>query len=150
MPLLVDGNNLLHRLPKASRTRSAVRALVLDATRHERKLVVVVFDGPPPAGSPEREALGPVTVVYSGAAAADDVIIGRIPSGASARQWVVVTDDRGLSARARERGAAVRSLGEWSARPRRAPSRKHTEAKLSSREIAEWEVIFKKGREDDQ
>jgi hypothetical protein len=111
--------------------------------------VVVVFDGPPPAGAPEHEALGPVTVVYSGAMAADDVIIGRIPAGASARQWVVVTDDRGLAGRARGRGAAVRSLGEWSARPRRAPSRKHSEAKLSPREIAEWEEIFRGGRKDD-
>lgn len=149
MPLLVDGNNLLHRLPKGSRTRSAVRALVLDATRHERISVVVVFDGPPPTGSPERELLGQVTVVYSGAAVADDVIIGRIPAGASARQWVVVTNDRALAGRARERGAAVRTLGEWSARPRRAPSRKHTEAKLSSREVAEWEEIFNGGRGDD-
>lgn len=146
MPLLVDGNNLLHRLPTTSRTRSAVRALVLDATRHERMSVVVVFDGPPPDGSPEREALGRVTVVYSGTAAADDVIIRRIPDGAGARQWVVVTDDRGLAGRAREQGAAVRTLGEWSARPRRAPSRKHTEAKLSSREVAEWEEIFRGGR----
>jgi len=149
MPLLVDGNNLLHRLPKPSRTRSAVRALVLDATRHERMSVVVVFDGPPPSGSPEREALGRVTVVYSGAAAADDVIIGRIPAGPSARQWVVVTDDRALAGRARERGAAVRTLGEWSARPRPAPPRTRAEAKLSSREVAEWEEVFKGGRKDD-
>ena len=149
MPLLVDGNNLLHRLPRSDRSRPAVRAMVLEATRHERMSVVVVFDGPPPAGSPEREVLGPVTVIYSGAAAADDVIIGRIPAGASARQWVVVTDDRGLAGRARERGAAVRTLGEWSARPRRAPSRKHGEAKLSSREVAEWEKVFKGGRTRD-
>jgi len=146
MPLLVDGNNLLHRLPKPSRTRSAVRALVLDATRHERMSVVVVFDGPPPTGSPGHEALGRVTVVYSGAVAADDVIISRIPAGRRAREWVVVTDDRGLAGRARERGAAVRTLGEWSARPRPAPPRNRAEAKLSSSEVAEWEEVFKGGR----
>jgi predicted RNA-binding protein with PIN domain len=141
MPLLVDGNNLLHRLPKAARTRSAVRALLLEATRHERMSVEVVFDGPPPAGSPDREALGPVTVIYSAASPADDVIIGRIPAGRSARQWVVVTDDR-----ARQRGAAVRTLSEWSARPRPAPSKARPEPKLSSREVAEWEKVFKGGR----
>jgi len=146
MPLLVDGNNLLHRLPKTSRTRSAVRALVLDATRHERMSVVVVFDGPPPAGSPELEVLGRVTVVYSGAAVADDLIIGRIPAGASARQWVVVTDDRALAGRARQRGAAVRTLSEWSARQRAVPPKTAAETKLSSREVAEWEEIFRGGR----
>jgi predicted RNA-binding protein with PIN domain len=150
MPLLIDGNNLLHRLPKSSRTRSGVRALVLEATRHERMSVVVVFDGPPAPGSPEHEALGRVAIVYSGAASADEVIIGRIPAGRSARQWVVVTDDRALADRVRQRGATVRALGEWSARPRPAPPRARTEAKLSSREVAEWEEVFKGGRKRDR
>ena len=149
MPLLIDGNNLLHRLPKPGRTRSAVRALVLEATRHERMSVVVVFDGPPPAGAPENEVLGRVAVVYSGASAADDVIIGRIPAGRRAREWVVVTDDRGLGGRARERGAATRTLAEWSARPRPAPPKARAEAKLSSREVAEWEKVFKGGPKRD-
>jgi predicted RNA-binding protein with PIN domain len=149
MPLLIDGNNLLHHLPKSSRARSGVRALVLEATRHERMSVVVVFDGPPAAGSPEHEALGRVAIVYSGAGSADEVIIRRIPAGRSARQWVVVTDDRALADRVRQRGATVRTLGEWSARPRPAPPRTRTEAKLSSREVAEWEEVFKRRRDDD-
>ena len=85
-------------------------------------------------------------MVYSGAVAADDVIIGRIPAGPGARQWVVVTDDRALAGRARESGAAVRTLGEWSARPRPVPPRTRAEAKLSSSEVAEWEEVFKGGR----
>jgi predicted RNA-binding protein with PIN domain len=149
MPLLIDGNNLLHRLPESSRTRSGVRALVLEATRHERMSVVVVFDGPPAAGSPEHEALGRVAIVYSGASSADEVIIGRIPGGRSARQWVVVTDDRALADRVRQRGAVARTLREWSARPRPAPARARTDAKLSSREVAEWEEVFKGGRKRD-
>jgi hypothetical protein len=52
MPLLLDGNNLLHRIPGPPRSRAEVRRLVLEVTRHERLAVVVVFDGPPPAGSP--------------------------------------------------------------------------------------------------
>jgi len=146
MPLLIDGNNLLHRLPKSSRTRSAVRSLVLEATRHERMSVVVVFDGPPAPGSPSHEVLGRVAIVYSGATSADDVIVGRIPAGRSARQWVVVTDDRALADRARQRGAAVRTLGEWSARPRPAPPKARTEPKLSSDEVAVWEKLFKDRR----
>jgi predicted RNA-binding protein with PIN domain len=149
MPLLIDGNNLLHRLPKSSRTRSGVRALVLEATRHERMSVVVVFDGPPAPASPSHEVLGRVAIVYSGAGSADEVIIGRIPGGRSARQWVVVTDDRALADRARQRGATVRTLAEWSAHPRPAPPRARTEAKLSSREVAEWEQVFRKGRQDE-
>jgi hypothetical protein len=143
MPLLVDGNNLLHRLPKPSRTRSAVRALVLDATRHERMSVVVAFDGPPPAGSPERELLGRVTVVYPAPPPPMTVIIGR---PGTERAHGGRDRCRKLAGRARERGAAVRTLGEWSARPRPAPPRTRAEAKLSSSEVAEWEEVFKGGR----
>ncbi|HOC44250.1 MAG TPA: NYN domain-containing protein [Thermoanaerobaculales bacterium] len=149
MPLLVDGTNLLHSLPRSARSRPAVRALVLEATRHERMSVVVVFDGPPAAGAPAQEALGRVTIVHSGAASADDVIISRIPAGRRAREWVVVTDDRGLAGRARERGATVRTLAEWSTRPRPTPPRARAEAKLSSSEVAAWQEVFTRGRKDD-
>lgn len=142
MPILIDGNNLLHRL--GDRSRASVRRRVLDATRHERMSLAVVFDGPPPAGSPARESLGAVTVVYAGSRSADDVIVESLPEGPAARQWTVITDDRGLAARVKERGAAVRSLAEWQRRRRWTPrpGRSPVESKLSSREIAEWEDYF--------
>jgi hypothetical protein len=146
MPILVDGNNLLHRRRSGDRSRDAVRREVLDRTRHERQRVTVVFDGPPPAGAPEREVLGPVVVLYSGGRPADDIIVGLIPGGAAARQWVVVTDDRGLRRRAADAGAGVRSIAEWSRqRPRRPAPRPTSEPRLSSREIDEWAEWFERG-----
>lgn len=144
MPIIIDGNNLLHRLPRAQRTRAAVRNQVLDATRHERVSVTVVFDGPPPDGASSRESLGNVTVIYAGSRSADDVIVELIPAGKAASQCSVVTDDRGLAARARDRGASVRPLAEWRRRRRGTPrpGRPRTESKLSSREVAEWEAYF--------
>jgi predicted RNA-binding protein with PIN domain len=143
MPILVDGNNLLHRLPVSKRTRAEVRHEVLETTRHESMSVTVVFDGPPPAGAPAKEVLGKVTVVYSGRRTADDVILGLLPSGPAAKQWSVVTDDRGLATRVKDRGAMVRSLAEWRGRRRqRAPARPRVESRLSSREVAEWEDFF--------
>lgn len=143
MPIVLDGNNLLHQLPKPDRRRSSVRRQVLEITRHETVSLTVVFDGPPPAGFPEREALGKVTIVYAGSRSADDVIVGMLPSGAAAKQWFVVTDDRGLADRARDRGAGVRRLAEWQGRRKQAkPRRAAVESKLSSREIAEWEDYF--------
>ena len=62
MPILLDGNNLLHRLPKADRTRAEIRRLVLEVTRHEKSKLIVVFDGPPPAEGRAEESLGRVTV----------------------------------------------------------------------------------------
>ncbi len=142
MPILIDGNNLLHRLPKDQRSRSAVRTQVLDLTRHEAMSVTVVFDGPPPAGAPTRESLGKVTVVYAGSRTADDVIVGMLPAGSAARQYSVVTDDRGLADRARDRGASVRRLAEWQGRRKQRPRPTRFESKLSSHDIADWEAFF--------
>jgi hypothetical protein len=153
VPILVDGNNLLHTLPGGLRRRDEVRRLTLELVRREATRVVVVFDGPPPAGSPAREMLGRLTIVYSGTRSADDVIMASVPSGTGARQWVVITDDLGLRTRARERGAEVRSVGTWRAKllggrgsrsgakgkPKPAAGR---EAKLSSREVADWKRFF--------
>jgi predicted RNA-binding protein with PIN domain len=141
MPIVVDGNNLLHSLPQSQRTRADVRRRALEIVRHETVQVVVVFDGPPPQGSPATEHLGRVTVRYSGAVAADDVIFDLVPEGRSAAQWVLVTDDRALGERVRGKGAGVRTLAEW--RNRRPPARRaEFQPKLSSRDIAEWEEYF--------
>jgi len=150
VPIVIDGNNLLHRLPRAERSRDAVRREVLDATRYERVSVTVIFDGPPPSGAPARESLGRVTIVYSGARTADDVIVGMLPSGGAAKQWSVITDDRGLADRVRACGAATRRLVEWQRRrttPR--PTGRRVESKLSSREVADWEAFFS-DRPDDE
>jgi uncharacterized protein YaiI (UPF0178 family) len=149
MPILIDGNNLLHRLPKEQRSRADVRKQVLEITRRETLSVIVVFDGPPPTGAPARESLGKATVVYSDSRAADDVIIGMLPGGAEAGQFSVVTDDRGLADRARERGAKVRRLAEWRARRKQKPRPTRFESKLSSRDIADWEAFFS-NRESDE
>ena len=142
MPILLDGNNLLHRMPTPQRSRSAVRKQVLEITRNETMSVTVVFDGPPPAGAPARESLGKVTVLYAGSRTADDVIIGMLPGGAGAKQFSVVTDDRGLANRARDRGAKVRRLAEWQGRKRQKPRTGNFESKLSSHDIADWENFF--------
>ena len=142
MPLLIDGNNLLHSLPRSERSRADVRHLVLEAVRHERIQVTVVFDGPPPDGSPKVEHLGRVTVRYSGSSSADDVILRALPDGSRASEWAVVTDDRELGNRIRDRGGRVLSLGEWRSRRPRPPRRPTHEPKLSSHDIANWEEYF--------
>jgi len=148
MPVVVDGNNLLHSLSPQHRSRADVRRHALDLVRRESLHVFVVFDGPPPQGSPAIEYLGRVTVRYSGVVAADDVIIEMLPAGREAGQWVVVTDDHALRARARSKGTAVRTLAEW--RRRRPPARRSGhESRLSSHEIAQWEEFFAQGGDNE-
>jgi len=151
MPILLDGNNLLYRLPAGQRSRTDVRRLVLDLVRHESTRVLVVFDGPPPDGSPERESLGRASVLYSGSRSADDVIIGRLDQARRPREWVVVTDDRALGRRAREQGAEVRGLARWQSKLQ-AAARDHPpgddpgrEARMSQEELHQWEELFSAG-----
>ncbi|MCD4747802.1 MAG: NYN domain-containing protein [Thermoanaerobaculales bacterium] len=149
MPILIDGNNLLHTLPRSHRDRESVRRLIIEQTRHERISVTVVFDGPPPDGSPATEHLGQVTVLYSGQTSADDVIIGRLPSSDAARSWSVVTNDRGLAARVRERGASTRTLAQWIGRRgvKVRPGKPRPKPPLRAKEVEQWEEEFTKGKE---
>ncbi len=122
-----------------------MRHLILEAVRHERFQVTVVFDGPPPDGSPKVEHLGRVTVRYSGSSSADDLILRVLPDGTRASEWVVVTDDRELGRRVRDCGGRVLPLGEWHSRRPRQPRKPAHEPKLSSHDIADWEAFFSSG-----
>ena len=150
MPIIIDGNNLLHTLPKHERNREAVRRRTLETVRHEGVSLTVVFDGPPPSGSPALEHLGRVTVRYSGRSSADDVIVGLLPPKGRASEWVVVTDDRGLRDRVLEHGARVRALKEWRARRPQKPRHISPGPKLSSREVADWEEFFSSDGDNDE
>jgi hypothetical protein len=148
MPVIIDGNNFLHSLPRREQNRDSVRRRALDTVRHGGMSLTVVFDGPPPIGSPNPEHLGRLTIRYSGASSADDLILRLLPTSGRASQWVVITDDRALRNRIREVGAQVRTLGEWQSRKPRKPRRVPREPKLSSRELADWESFFA-SRDDD-
>ena len=148
MPVVIDGNNLLHAGSGAG-SRGDVRRQALERVRGEGMTLTVVFDGPPPAGSPAVEHLGRVTGRYSGTRSADDVIVELLPAGRDAADWSVVTDDRALGDRVRRRGAAVRSLAEWRRRRSKPRPRQAPEGKLSSHDVADWEAFFAREREPD-
>lgn len=147
MPVIVDGNNLLHSLPLSSRSRHGVRRLTLELVRSEKARVTVVFDGPPPTGAPERESLGRATIIYSGTRSADDVIVNRLPKGPDARNFTVVTDDRRLASRILQTGAQLKSLRDWRDKLGRVKTPEKRDASLSPTEVEEWEAYFA-GRDD--
>ena len=148
MPVIIDGNNLLHSLPSRERNRDSVRRRALDTVRHRGMSLTVVFDGPPPPGSPDPEHLGRLTIRYSGASSADDLILRLLPKSGGASNWVVITNDRALRDRVKESGAKVRTVSEWQSRRPTKPRRVSREPKLSSREVADWETFFA-SRDDD-
>jgi hypothetical protein len=149
MPVIIDGNNLLHSLPSHEQDRESVRHMALDTVRHESMSLVVVFDGPPPAGTPEIEHLGRVTIRYSGSSAADDLILDLLQSRGRASDWVVVSDDRALGREARERGATARTLRQWRSRNPTKRKSKTPEPRLSSHEVVDWQEYFSAGKDDE-
>jgi hypothetical protein len=105
MPWLIDGSNVLGAMRVDRHGEEGKRGLVrllASFARAKRTRITCIFDGPEPASFAKH--LGPVSVVFSGAREADDLIAERAASG---RGWSVVTSDRGLAARVERRQVEV-------------------------------------------
>jgi predicted RNA-binding protein with PIN domain len=108
MSWVVDGSNLLGSARSdASEKRKLVQALAQFA-RAKRTKVICTFDGVEPEHFGRH--LGGVSVVFSGAGPADDLIEKRVASGSG---WKVVTDDRALAGRVRRRAVEVVDRGAF-------------------------------------
>ena len=111
MPFLVDGSNVLGAMRVDRHGDDSKRGLVrllAGFARAKRTRVTCIFDGPEPHSFGRH--LGAVTVVFSGARKADDLIAERAAHG---RGWSVVTSDRGLAARVQRREVRVVAAGEF-------------------------------------
>jgi predicted RNA-binding protein with PIN domain len=111
MPVLIDGDNLLHvargALEEAHLANRAwlCRMLASWADRYHQE-VTVVFDGVRPSSSGEGPlAQAALLIRYSDTRKADDVIIEMIGASSSPRRLVVVSSDRQIRASARRRKA---------------------------------------------
>jgi hypothetical protein len=118
VPWLLDGNNLAR-----GGDRAAVRRAALAIARRERVRIVVFFDGAPPPGGAEAEALGPVEIRY--ARRADDAIVAFLRG--AGRGWRVATDDRALADAARSAGAEVVPAGSFWRKAAAAPRSRERE-----------------------
>lgn len=105
MSWVIDGNNLLGRAGAArdasDSKRQLLRALA-NFARARRTKVVCYFDGHEPENFGRN--LGSVTVVFSGARSADDLIKQTVETGSG---WKVVTADRALATRIQRRQVEI-------------------------------------------
>jgi predicted RNA-binding protein with PIN domain len=111
MPFVIDGSNVLGRRGGDLRGDDPKRQLVRllgSFARAKRTRVVCFFDGPEPASF--AKTLGNVSVVFSGATPADELIVKRVSTG---RGWSVVTSDRGCAARVAGRHVNVISAEQF-------------------------------------
>jgi predicted RNA-binding protein with PIN domain len=113
MSWVIDGNNLLGRAgasrDAADSKRQLIRALA-NFARAKRTKVACYFDGSEPEHFGRH--LGSVSVVFSGAGSADDLIAKKVATGSG---WKVVTADRALSARIQRREVVVVDPGRFMA-----------------------------------
>ncbi len=120
MPLLLDGNNVLHAL--AGEGLDATRLALCNYLRETvalRDKVHVVFDGPS-RGGPRPEDFLPhgIRLTYSGSTPADRFVIRAIEADSAPRRLTVVSTDRQIRAAARRRRCASLTSEEFSRRLR--------------------------------
>jgi len=113
MSWVIDGNNLLGRAgasrDAAGSKRQLIRALA-NFARAKRTKVACYFDGSEPEHFGRH--LGSVSVIFSGARPADDLIAKKVAAGSG---WKVVTADRALAARIQRRQVEVVDPGGFMA-----------------------------------
>ena len=100
VPLLIDGNNLMHALAGAGvEVGRAGLCRLLERARLDFRRVHVVFDGPPRG----QIAAGAVQVTYSGQRSADDILAECIAADTAPRRLTVVSTDHQVRRAARRR-----------------------------------------------
>jgi predicted RNA-binding protein with PIN domain len=148
MPLLIDGHNLIGRLPDLhlddpdDEAKLTARLRVYCARTGKR--VTVVFDRGLPGGRSQELSGGGVEVVFAATGrTADGILRARIRRARNPRGLIVVTSDREVVATAQARGARGVRAEEFAARlsePQPVPAGR--DVQLSVEEVEEWLSVF--------
>jgi len=120
MPLLVDGHNLIGRMPDMSLADADDEAELVRRLRRycqrNRRRATVVFDRGLPGGVSPALSAPPVEVVFAAAGeSADRVLMRRIRRARDPRGLLVVSSDRMVQEAARAQGARVIASEEFAA-----------------------------------
>jgi hypothetical protein len=156
MPFLIDGHNLIGRLPdiRLDDPDDEVK-LVLCLRRfcaRTGKRAVVVFDHGLPGGVSTSLSGGGVQVVFASAGrTADGILCERIRRWRNPTGWAVVTSDRRVIDVARAKGARVmraEAFARQLALPAEGEGPEKPDAHLSADEVAAWMALFREEPED--
>ncbi|MFQ6100459.1 MAG: NYN domain-containing protein [Anaerolineae bacterium] len=151
MPLLIDGHNLIGRLPDLRLDDPQDEAKLVARLRtycaRTRKRATVVFDRGLPGGCSWELSGGGVEVVFASAGrTADGILRERIRGARDPRGLTVVTSDREVIAAARAGGARVMRSEEFAAQLSTSRAVETVEAErdvyLSAEEVEEWLQVF--------
>ena len=159
MPYIVDGHNLIPKIPGLSLQEmddeQHLLEMLQEFCRRQRKQVEVFFDNAPPGGVRARN-LGSVTARFvRQGTTADDAIRKRLGNlGREARNWTVVSSDQAVQAEARAVHArampseAFARLLVQSLDDTRADQGETSDAAPDPEEVDEWLQLFGSGERD--
>ncbi len=149
MPILVDGHNLIGRLPALSLhdpddEEKLIQVLQVFRTR-KRKAMTVVFDPGESYALPASRRQGGVEVVYAPhGSSADAIIVQRVQRSRRPDDWLVVTSDRLLAEKVTRLGARVQSSEAFAAEldSLHSATSAWKDRPLSPAEVEKWLALF--------
>ncbi|MEW6716876.1 MAG: NYN domain-containing protein [Chloroflexota bacterium] len=155
MPHIIDGHNLIPRIPGLSLQHAddeiELITLLQTYSRTHRKKVEAYFDRSPP-GTPHVKHFGPVVAYFiPEGKTADDAIQARLHRlGKAARNWTVVSSDRAVQRAAHAAGAHVVSSETFACEltPKDPPT--PTDDAPTEQEVTYWLRQFEAGSSSDQ
>lgn len=152
MPYLIDGHNLIGKIPDIQLTDPNDEAKLVQRLMgfcaRTGKRCTVVFDHGLPGGSSKMSTAGVKVIFASVHSNADRVMIDRIHKVRNPREWVVVSSDNQVLGTARRRRIPTLSSAQFAdmlARPKPVAKPGREEApdlRLSPDEVDEWLRLF--------
>ena len=151
MPYMIDGHNLIGKLPDISLDDPNDEALLVQKlasfAARTGKSCVVVFDHGLPGGSSRMSTRSVQVVFASGRSTADRVIMERIKKVPDPLNWTVVTSDHDVMATARLFRMNTLHSEEFAVLLETAPPKivdvgEQTDVHLSEAEVDEWLDMF--------
>ena len=148
MPLLIDGHNLIGRMPDIRLDDPDDEARLVPKLRaysaRTRKRVTVVYDHGLPGGRSHELSGGGVAVIFASTGRqADGIIRERIRRSRDPRGLTVVTSDQDIIRTAEARGARVMRSGDFAAQlEMRRSVRVDEDVHLSKDEVEDWLKLF--------
>jgi hypothetical protein len=147
MPILIDGHNLIGRMPGLSLQDPDDEDRLVAELRAWRgrtgKKITVVFDPGTTYALPETRRQGGIEVVFAAhGSSADEVILRRVRRSQDPAGLTVVTSDRSLARQVTQYGARVRPAEDLAAdlsSPAAAPEK---DTSLSAQELEAWLALF--------
>lgn len=153
MPLLIDGHNLIGKLPDLSLEdpedeEELAQRVRKYCWRHRRRATIVFDAGVPGRQSPGRPG-SPVKLVFAPpGSSADTIIRARLRQARDPAGLLVVSSDRAVQEAARAHGARVVPAEEFASRlASHPPAQQPAEYPLSEQEVAEWLEVFEPRQE---